>query len=63
MFENRDYIALSVSDDSVRKKSLKRVSFEENSFKSTSENSYLLRVHSSSIRSNGTSYQGFRRTS
>lgn len=26
MFENRDYIALSVSDDSVRKKSLKRVS-------------------------------------
>lgn len=28
MFENRDYIALSVSDDSVRKKSLKRVSFD-----------------------------------
>lgn len=34
MFENTDYIALSMSDDSVRKKSLKRVNFRCTSFDS-----------------------------
>lgn len=39
MFENKDYIALSLSDDSIRKKSFKRVNFWEFS---TSEFSYQM---------------------